>query len=212
MTKKTSGFGPLKIIRTILDVFWAGSLLVLIIGAIYLVLSFAIPGTVSPNLIPAMLPVEMNLSEFKQADGSQVFPLVERISGLASFTIPDSHSRLNSVGLLAQMIPFIVGFFILHQVFAAVKVALQKHPFSFEVVKHLRFAAYGLLVYGPVSWVSYFSATQYILWKLGYAGTTLVSVGDVNLIRNILVGLGVLVIASIFQAGIEMKQEKDLTI
>jgi hypothetical protein len=111
--------------------------------------------------------------------------------------------------LFQNILVFLLYLVILYHLYRLLAVISRGHPFSGESPRRIRWAGYGMLAITAVNLaadVARSFALPGLAWKSFFS--QILGQG----FQTILLGVGLLVIAAVFEAGVKMRQDQDLTV
>lgn len=142
--------------------------------------------------------------------------------GMRDLNIFQWHSRQESIAVvnlmtgLAIWINSLLGSAIFVWIVYHLRLILRSvkkgTPFAKENPKRIRKVAWAVLAWGPIRLLSFFLKGRFLFLGMGKAMSAMAPMFMITFWELIFVGLGILVIAQIFERGIVLQQEHDLTV
>jgi hypothetical protein len=199
--------------------FTVGAVWYLIILGIIVTMGFwmaAMLGWISAQgeiLFPLPIKVEYKESAFIASSPAEENLPPVKIKGHTDVVIAEAFSK-GKVSFLAicVMLPFLfIALLIARQLRLFLRSVKEGRPFERENPKRIRLIGYLVILFGIICTIWGFVMSFNYIHKISLPGTSLKVNPDFNL-SYILLGLLILLIAQIFDAGVKLQEEHDLTI
>lgn len=201
---------PVKILNFLVEGYW----IFLVVGSfiLFVFIFFSIPAMTSKTMgPPCQMPLKIVYYESEAEiaiEGKNRFPAVLSTSGLAYIAV--------GAELWAIFIPMIIiiltlTFYLLNQFRLIVRSVIKGDPFNDENPRRLKILGCFLTLAGPIEGLIGYTFTKPYAARMIIEGAKVSAYLDLHL-RTVFSGLLILALAWVFESGIKMRKEQELTI